>query len=62
MFEEEQRHGLVFYGTPWVIGSFLRGLQMDIPEGLLSGVDVGDFMQEVEPTLFTHLAKCFKQM
>ena len=25
VFEEEQRHKLVFYRTPWVIGSFLRG-------------------------------------
>ena len=25
MFEDEQRHVLDFYRTPWVIGSFLRG-------------------------------------
>ena len=30
VFEEEQRHELVFYRTLWVIGSFLRGWQMDI--------------------------------
>ena len=45
VFEEEQRHKLVFYRTPWVIGSFLRGWQMDIPEGHPSGVDVTAFMQ-----------------
>ena len=51
MFEEEQRHELVFYRTPWVIGSFLRGWQIDIPEGHPSGVDVRAFMQEVEPQI-----------
>ena len=49
VFEEEQRHELVFYRTPWVIGSFLRGWQLDIPEGHPSGVDVRAFLQEVEP-------------
>ena len=49
VFEEKQRHELVFYRTPWVIGSFLRGWQMDIPEGHPSGVEVRAFMQEVEP-------------
>ena len=48
VFEEEQRHELVFYRTPWVIGSFLRGWQMDIPEGHPSGDDVRAFMQEME--------------
>ena len=48
VFEEEQRHELVFYRTPWVIGSFLRGWQIDIPEGHPSGVDIRPFMQEVE--------------
>ena len=48
VFAEEQRHELVFYRTPWVIGSFLRGWQMDISEGHPSGVDVKAFMQEVE--------------
>ena len=51
VFEEEQRHELVFYRTPWVIGSFLRGWQMDISDGHPSGVDVRAFMQEVEPRI-----------
>ncbi|MEW8333945.1 MAG: hypothetical protein AB2692_23655 [Candidatus Thiodiazotropha sp.] len=55
MFEEEQRHELVFYRTPWVIGSFLRGWQMDISEGHPSGVDVRTFMQEVEPRIHDKL-------
>ncbi|MEW8615748.1 MAG: hypothetical protein AB2610_21535, partial [Candidatus Thiodiazotropha sp.] len=55
VFEEEQRHELVFYRTPWVIGSFLRGWQMDISEGHPSGVDVRAFMQEVEPRIHDKL-------
>ena len=55
VFEEEQRHELVFYRMPWVIGSFLRGWQMDIPEGHPSGVDVRAFMQEVEPRIHDKL-------
>ena len=55
VFEEEQRHELVFYRTPWVIGSILRGWQMDIPESHPSGVDVRAFMQEVEPRIHEKL-------
>ena len=51
MFEEEQRHELVFYRTPLVIGRFLRGLQMDIPEGHPSGVDVRAFMPRIHDKL-----------
>ena len=59
VFEEEQRHELVFYRTPWVIGSFLRGWQIDIPEGHPSGVDVGAFLQEVEPRIHDKLEEEF---
>ena len=55
VFEEEQRHELFFYRTPWVIGSFLRGWEMDIPEGHPSGIDVKAFMQEVEPRIYDKL-------
>ena len=55
VFEKEQRHELVFYRTPWVIGSFLRDWQMDIPEGHPSGVDVRAFLQEVEPQIHDKL-------
>ena len=55
VFEEEQRHELVFYRTPWVIGSFVRGWQMDIPKGHPSGVDVRAFLQEVEPQIHDKL-------
>ena len=53
MFEEEQGHELVFYRTPWVIGSFLRG--EDISEGHPSGVDIRAFLQEVEPQIHDKL-------
>ena len=51
VFEEEHKNELVFYRTPCVIGSFLRGWQMDISEGHPSGVDARAFMQEVEPRI-----------
>ena len=53
VFEEEQRHELVFYRTPWVFGSFLRG--EDISEGYPSGVDIRAFLQEVEPQIHDKL-------
>ena len=55
VFEEEQRHELLLYRTLWVIGSFLRGWQMDIPEGHPSGVAVRAFMQEEEPRIHDKL-------
>ena len=55
MSEEEQRHELVFYRTPWVIGSFLRGRQMDVPKGHPSGVDIRAYIQEVEPRIHDKL-------
>ena len=55
VFQEEQRNELVFYRTPWVIGSFLRGWQMDIPEGHPSDVDVRALMQDVEPRIHDKL-------
>ena len=55
MFEKEQRHQLVFYRTPRVIGSFLRGWQVDISEGHPSSVDVRAFMQEMEPRIHDKL-------
>ena len=55
MFEEEQRHELAFYRTPWVIDSFLRGWQIDIPKGHPSGVDVRAFTQRVEPRIHDKL-------
>ena len=53
--EQKKRHELVFYRTPWVIGSFLQGWQMDICEGHPSGFDVRAFMQEVESRIHDKL-------
>ena len=55
VFKEEQRHEFVFYRMLWVIGSLLRGWQMDIPEGHPSGVDVTAVMQEVGPRIHDKL-------
>ena len=58
-FEEEQqkRHELVFYRTPWVIGSFLRGWQMDISEDHPSGVDVNALCKKWNPESMTSSKK-----
>ena len=62
VFEEgaqarKKRHEQVFYRTPWVIGNFLRGWQMDISEGHPSGVDVRAFLQEMRPQMHNKLTE-----
>ena len=47
----------IFYQTPWTIGKFLQGRQMDISEGHPSGVDVNAFMQEVHPRIHKKLTE-----
>ena len=54
---QKKRHEQVFYRTPWVIGNFLRGWQMDIAEGHPSGVDVRTFMQEMRPQMHKKLSE-----
>ena len=39
---------LVFRQTPWAIGKFLRGWQMDVPHGHPQGADPRAFLEEVE--------------
>ena len=39
---------LVFRQTPWAIGKFLRGWQMDVPQGHPQGADLRAFLEEVE--------------
>ena len=54
---QKKRHEQVFYRTPWVIGNFLRGWQMDISKGHPSGVDVRDFLQEMRPQIHKKLTE-----
>ena len=57
VFEQKKRHEQVFYRTPWVIGNFLRGWQMDISEGHPSGVYVRAFLQEMRPQMHKKLTE-----
>ena len=43
--------GLTFRQTPWVIGKFLRGWQMDVPQGHLLGADPKAFLEGVRPKI-----------
>ena len=47
---------LVFHRTRWVIGSFLRGWQMDVPQGHPHGVDPKAFLEGGATTDSGHLA------
>lgn len=58
LFEEEQkRHELGCRQTPWAIGGFLRGRQMDVPVLVASqqqythGADPMAFLEEAEPKI-----------
>lgn len=42
---------LVFHQTPWVIGNYLRGWQMDVPEGHRHGADPRAFLEGVHPQI-----------
>ena len=46
---------LAFHQTRWVMGHFLRGWQMDVPEGQPLGVDPRDFFQGVRPQIHQKL-------
>ena len=51
VFEQKKRHEQVFFRTPWVIGKFLRGWQMDVPLGHPHGIDPRAFLKEVHPLI-----------
>ena len=46
LFEEPKE--LAFRQTPWALGSFLRGWQMDVPQGHPQGADPRNFLESVE--------------
>ena len=48
LFEPEE---LTFRQTPWAIGNFLRGWQMDVPQGHPQGADPRTFLERVEPQI-----------
>ena len=48
---KEKTDELTFRRTPWVIGKFLRGWQMDVPKGHPQGADPRAFLDKVEPLI-----------
>ena len=44
-----ENNELTFRQTPWALGNFLRGWQMDVPKG--QGADPRAFLEEVEPQI-----------
>ena len=52
MFNEASKNGkLGFRKTPWAIGKFLRGWQMNVPQGHLLGADPKAFLDDVRPQI-----------
>ena len=49
LFEEPKE--LTFRRTRWTLGNFLRGWQMDVPQGHPQGADPRIFLQSVEPQI-----------
>ena len=43
--------------TPWAIGSFLRGWQMDVPKGHPFGADPKEFLKGSRPQIYNKLKK-----
>ena len=62
LFTVPKEHKLVFRQTPWVIGSFLRGWQMDVPQGHPHGVDPRAFLEGVQPQIRAKLEKEIKAL
>ena len=52
MFNEASKNGkLVFRQIPWAIGKFLRGWQMNVPQGHPLGVDPRAFLDDARPQI-----------
>ena len=53
---------LVFRQTPWVIGSFLRGWQMDVPQGHPYGADPKAFLERARSQIRAKLKEELTQL
>ena len=51
LFEENEPEELTFRQTPWALGNFLRGWQMDVPQGHPQGADPRAFLESIEPQI-----------
>ena len=58
MFNEASKNGkLVFRKTPWAIGKFLRGWQMNVPQGHPLGADPRAFLDDARPQIRKQLTE-----
>ena len=48
LFEENEPEELTFRQTPWALGNFLRGWQMDVPQEHPQGADPRTFLESTE--------------
>ena len=55
--KNEKTDKLVFRQTPWVIGKFLRGWQMNAPQGHLLSADPRAFFDDVRPQIYKKLTE-----
>ena len=55
--KNEKTDKLVFRQTPWVIGKFLRGWQMNAPQGHLFSADPRAFLDDVRPQIYKKLTE-----
>jgi len=53
---------LRFRRTPWVIGNFLRGWQMDVPGGYPTEADPKEFLNKAEPIIHKKLVEEIKAL
>ena len=59
---EEKVDELFFRRTPWAVGRFLRGWQMNVPEGHPQGADPMSFLEGVEPQIHKKLEEELKTL
>ena len=62
LFEENKTDELTFRQTPWALGNFLRGWQMDVPRGHPQGADPRAFLIEVEHLIRKKLGEELKAL
>ena len=59
---ENKTDELTFRQTPWALGNFLRGWQMDVPKGHPQGADPRAFLESAEPQIQKKLEEELKAL
>ena len=62
LFAENKADELTFRQTPWALGNFLRGWQMEVPNGHPESADPRAFLEEVEPLIQKKLEEELKAL